>query len=139
MRTKKIVVLCSFIAILLGVCLLSACSGSGNAGETAPSASAEVTPSVAPTSGLETGDPEGTEPGGDFSDIFGEATLAPTGNTQTVAPTQSAAGTPTQQPTTQQPTQQPTQSAAPATQTPAPTGGLSACTETPGQNWGPLS
>lgn len=122
MRTKKFIILCSFIGILLGGCLLSACSGSGNAGETAPSA--------APTAGLETGDPEGTEPGGDFSDIFGEATLAPAGNTETVAPTQSAAGTPTQKPT---------QSAALATQTPAPTGGLSASTETPGLNWGPLT
>ena len=138
MRTKKIIMLCSFIAILLGVCLLSACSESGNAGETAPSASIEVTPSAEPTAGLETGDPEGTEPGGDFSDLFDETTPTPTGKTETVAPTQSAAGTPTQKPT-QNPTQQPTQSSAPATQTPAPTGGLSASTETPGLNWGPLS
>lgn len=130
MRTKKFIILCSFIAILLGVCVLSACGGNTNSGQTAPSAPTEATPSTKPTSGLENGDPEGTEPGGDFSDIFGEATSTPTGNTETVAPTQSA---------TIKPTQQPTQSVAPATQTPKPTGGLSASTETPGLNWGPLS
>ncbi len=118
MRTKMFIICCSFIAILLGACLLSACSGSENTCETVPE---EATSSVAPTAGLETGNPEGTEPGGDFSDIFDEAT--PT-------PAQSATGTPTQQPT---------QSAVPATQTPAPTGGLSTSTEAPGQNWGPLS
>ena len=126
MKTKKFIICCSFMAILLGACLLSACSGSENTCETVPE---EATSSVAPTAGLETGDPEGTEPGGDFSDLFDETT--PT-------PAQSATGTPTQKPT-QNPTQQPTQSSAPATQTPAPTGGLSASTETPGLNWGPLS
>lgn len=117
MKTKKFIICCSFIAILLGACLLSACSGSENTCETVPE---EATSSVAPTASLETGDPEG-----DFSDIFDEAT--PT-------PAQSATGTPTQQPT-----QQPTQSAVPATRTPAPTGGLSTSTEAPGHNWGPLT
>lgn len=128
MRTKKFIILCGFIAILLVACVLSACGGSTNSGKTAPSASAEATPSVKPSSGLETGNPEGTEPGGDFSDIFGEATSTPA-TENTLAPTEV--------PETVAPTLKPTQ--VPATQTSKPTGGLSASTETPGQNWGPLS
>ena len=109
MRTKKFIILCGFVAILLSAGVLSACNGSKNAEETLPSASAEAS----------TETPENTPPADEYQEIL------PTPSDWTPdsgKPTATTAPTPTKTPAST-----------------GTSNGLIAATDDSNQNWGPLS